>query len=94
ALGLLALAVNLYCAFILMPHRSGDSAHQGVWLSTRNDAIANIAIVIAAIATAFSGSIWPDVVVGLGIAAINIHAAVLIMMLAWSEWRGGVSAEG
>jgi Co/Zn/Cd efflux system component len=88
AIGLLALAVNVYCAFILLPHRKGDSAHQGVWLSTRNDAIANIAIVLAAVATAFSGSIWPDVVVGLGIAALNLHAAVLIAMLAWSEWRG------
>jgi Co/Zn/Cd efflux system component len=88
AIGLLALAVNLYCAFILLPHRKGDSAHQGVWLSTRNDAIANIAIVLAAISTAFSGSIWPDVIVGLGIAALNLHAAILIALLAWDEWRG------
>jgi Co/Zn/Cd efflux system component len=88
AIGLLALAVNLYCAFILLPHRKGDSAHQGVWLSTRNDAIANIAIVLAAISTAFSGSIWPDVIVGLGIAALNLHAAILITLLAWGEWRG------
>jgi Co/Zn/Cd efflux system component len=92
AIGLLALAVNLYCAFILLPHRTGDSAHQGVWLSTRNDAVANIAIVLAAIATAFTQSIWPDVIVGLGIAAINIHAAILILTLAWREWRGERSA--
>jgi Co/Zn/Cd efflux system component len=90
AIGLLALAVNVYCAFILLPHRKGDSAHQGVWLSTRNDAISNIAIVLAAVATAFSGSVLPDVVVGLGIAALNLHAALLIAALAWGEWRGGV----
>jgi Co/Zn/Cd efflux system component len=88
AIGLLALAVNVYCTFILLPHRKGDSAHQGVWLSTRNDAIANIAIVVAAIATAFTDSIWPDVVVGIGIAAINIHAAILIALLARREWNG------
>jgi Co/Zn/Cd efflux system component len=91
AVGLLALAVNVYCAFILLPHRKGDSAHQGVWLSTRNDAIANIAIVLAAVATAFLGSVWPDVVVGLGIAALNLHAAFLIALLAWREWTGRTS---
>jgi Co/Zn/Cd efflux system component len=90
AIGLLALAVNVYCAFILLPHRKGDSAHQGVWLSTRNDAIANIAIVIAAVITAFWTSVWPDVVVGLGIAALNLHAAFLITILAWKEWHGRV----
>jgi Co/Zn/Cd efflux system component len=92
AIGLLALAVNVYCAFILLPHRKGDSAHQGVWLSTRNDAIANIAIVIAAVITAFWTSVWPDVVVGLGIAALNLHAAFLITILAWQEWHGKVQS--
>jgi Co/Zn/Cd efflux system component len=61
-----------------------------VWLSTRNDAIANIAIVVAAVVTAFWDSVWPDVVVGLGIAAINLHAAALILLLAWKEWHGKV----
>ncbi len=92
AIGLLALAVNVYCAFILLPHRKGDSAHQGVWLSTRNDAIANIAIVLAAVITAFWTSVWPDVIVGLGIAALNLHAAFLIAILAWKEWHGKVPA--
>jgi Co/Zn/Cd efflux system component len=92
AIGLLALAVNVYCAFILLPHRKGDSAHQGVWLSTRNDAIANIAIVLAAVVTSFWASVWPDVVVGLGIAALNLHAASLIAMLAWKEWHGKIPA--
>jgi Co/Zn/Cd efflux system component len=90
AIGLLALAVNVYCAFILLPHRKGDSAHQGVWLSTRNDAIANIAIVLAAVVTSFWASVWPDVVVGLGIAALNLHAAGLIALLAWKEWHGKI----
>ena len=90
AIGLLALAVNVYCAFILLPHRKGDSAHQGVWLSTRNDAIANIAIVIAAVVTAFWTSVWPDVMVGLGIAVLNLHAAILIAILAWKEWHGKI----
>lgn len=88
AIGLVALAANVYCAFILLPHRRGDSAHRGVWYSTRNDAIANIAIVLAAVVTAFVDSVWPDVVVGLGIALMNLYAAFLIARLAWEEWRG------
>jgi len=88
AIGLLALGVNVYCAFLLLPHRKGDSAHQGVWLSTRNDAVSNVAIVLAAAVTAFWPSVWPDAVVGFGIAAMNLYAAALIAGLAWSEWRG------
>lgn len=96
AVGLLALGVNVYCAFILLPHRRGDSAHRSVWLSSRNDAVASIAIVLAAVVTSFWTSVWPDVLVGLGIVALNLHAAFLIAMLAWAEWRGGPSesAEG
>jgi Co/Zn/Cd efflux system component len=86
--GMLALLVNLYCAWLLLPHREGDSAHQGVWLSTRNDAIANISIVLAAVATAATGSLWPDVVVGVVIAGINVQAAILIALLAVREWSG------
>jgi Co/Zn/Cd efflux system component len=93
AIGLLALAVNVYCAFILLPHRKGDSAHQGVWLSTRNDAIANLAIVAAAVVTSFWVSVWPDVIVGLGIAALNLYAALLIAILAWKEWHGKIPSK-
>jgi Co/Zn/Cd efflux system component len=93
-IGLLALVVNVYCAWLLLPHREGDSAHKGVWLSTRNDAIANVAIVIAAGATAWTGSIWPDVIVGIAIAAINIQAAVLIAILAVQEWTGAGEGDG
>jgi Co/Zn/Cd efflux system component len=93
AIGLLALAVNVYCAFLLLPHRKGDSAHRSVWLSSRNDAISNVSIVLAAAVTAFWPTVWPDAVVGLGIAAINLHAAALIFILAWREWRGADQPE-
>jgi Co/Zn/Cd efflux system component len=91
--GLLALAVNLYCAKLLMPHRTGDSAHRSVWLASRADAIANASIVVAAGVTAWTGSIWPDVIVGIGIAAINIQAAILIAIIAAEEWSDGRDAD-
>jgi len=71
-----ALAVNLFCAFTLarFRHHSG-SLTKAAFLSARNDAFANIAIIAAGLATFVWRSIWPDVVVGLGIALMNLGAA-------------------
>jgi Co/Zn/Cd efflux system component len=74
--GLGALAINLGCAFILARFRhGGGSLTRAAFLSARNDAIANIAIIGAGLLTAVSNSLWPDVIVGLGIAAMNADAA-------------------
>jgi len=74
--GLGALAVNLSCAMLLARFRnSSGSLTRAAFLSARNDAYANIAIILAGLATAGSRSIWPDLVVGLGIAAMNANAA-------------------
>jgi Co/Zn/Cd efflux system component len=72
-----ALVVNLSCAFLLarFRHHSG-SLTRAAFLSARNDAFANIAIVFAGLVTAFLWpSAWPDIVVGLAIAALNADAA-------------------
>ena len=71
-----ALAVNLTCAFLLARYRhAGGSLSKAAFLSARNDALANIAIVAAGVVTAFAPSTWPDLIVGLGIAALNAGAA-------------------
>jgi Co/Zn/Cd efflux system component len=71
-----ALAVNLTCALMLARFRTqSGSLTKAAFLSARNDAYANIAIIAAGLVTAVTLSIWPDVVVGLGIAAINASAA-------------------
>jgi Co/Zn/Cd efflux system component len=76
ATGLGALAVNLFCAFLLVRFRHyAGSLSRAAWLSARNDALANLAIIAAGLLTAWKRSIWPDLVVGLGIAAINADAA-------------------
>lgn len=81
-----ALAVNLYCAFTLarFRHHSG-SLTKAAFLSARNDALANVAIIAAGAATLFTRSPWPDVVVGLGIAGMNIDAAKAVWTAAHSE---------
>lgn len=71
-----ALAVNLSCAFLLARVQAhSGSLSQAAFLSARNDALANIAIIFAALVTAYTHSGWADLIVGLGIAALNADAA-------------------
>ena len=71
-----ALIVNFVCARMLAPFRtSGGSLTRAAFLSARNDVIANVAIIIAGLLTALTASHWPDLIVGLAIAALNAGAA-------------------
>ncbi|MCB1937377.1 MAG: cation transporter [Nitrosomonas sp.] len=84
--GLGALVVNLGCAFLLTKfrHHSG-SLTRAAFLSARNDALANIAIIIAGLITLQWLSGWPDLIVGIGIAFLNIDAAKSVYKAARSE---------
>lgn len=88
--GLGALAINLFCAFLLARHRhSGGSLTRAAFLSARNDAFANLAIIAAGLVTALLWhSAWPDLIVGLGIAAMNADAAREVWNAARDEHRG------
>jgi Co/Zn/Cd efflux system component len=71
-----ALAVNLLCAFRLARFRAhSGSLTRAAFLSARNDAVANIAIIATAFMTLVWRSGWPDLIVGLAIAALNANAA-------------------
>ena len=71
-----ALAVNLTCALMLARYRDHHgSLTKAAFLSARNDALANVAIIAAGLATVAIDSAWPDLIVGLGIAAMNADAA-------------------
>lgn len=87
--GLGALAVNMTCALLLARYRDhSGSLTRAAFLSARNDALANIAIIAAGLATAFAWSTaWPDLIVGLGIAVINADAAREIWEAAREEHR-------
>lgn len=87
--GLGAMIVNIGCALVLAKfrHHSG-SLTKAAFLSARNDALANIAIVLAGIVTLYWVSGWPDLIVGLGIAAINLDAAKEVWEAATEEHAG------
>ena len=82
-----ALVVNLSCAFMLTKYRThGGSLTRAAFLSSRNDALANFAIIAAGLVTAFLWrSAWPDLIVGLAIAAMNADAAREVFTAAREE---------
>ena len=84
-----ALAVNLSCALMLARYRAhGGSLTRAAFLSARNDAFANIVIIAAGLVTAFLwSSAWPDLFVGLGVAALNADAAREVWTAAREENR-------
>lgn len=90
--GLGALAVNLSCALLLGRFRAASgSLTRAAFLSARNDALANVAIIGAGLVTAFLWrSAWPDLLVGLGIALLNADAAREVWEAAREERRAAV----
>jgi Co/Zn/Cd efflux system component len=90
--GLGALAINLSCAFLLAGFRAhSGSLTRAAFLSARNDCVANVAIIAAGFITAYTQSAWPDLVVGLGLAAMNADAARDVWKAAREEHRAADS---
>jgi Co/Zn/Cd efflux system component len=86
--GLGALAINSSCAFMLARFRAhSGSLTRAAFLSARNDTVANVAIIAAGFVTAYTHSAWPDLLVGLGIAAMNVDAAREVWRAARMEHR-------
>jgi len=84
AIGIVALLVNLTSAAVLSKFREGVRA---VWLFSRNDAIANVAVIFAAGLVAWTGEAWPDLAVAAVIAALFLHSAYEILRGAHTELR-------
>jgi len=86
--GVGALTINLLCAFMLVQFRAhSGSLTRAAFLSARNDVLANVAIIAVGFVTAYTLSGWPDLIVGLGIAAMNADAAREIWSAAREEHR-------
>lgn len=65
AIGLLALAANLASVVLLLRYKDGDANVRSVWLCSRNDAIGNVAVMLASLAVWFTATDWPDLLVAL-----------------------------
>ncbi|MGH1505427.1 MAG: cation diffusion facilitator family transporter [Acidimicrobiales bacterium] len=84
-MGLVALAGNTWAFVLLWRHRSDDINMTSTWLCSRNDLIANSAVLVAAALVWRLDSVWPDVVVGVAIAALFLRTAADVIRDARSE---------
>lgn len=85
--GAIALIVNVAAALVLIPHRTGDANVRAVWLFSRNDAIGNLAVVIAAALVYWTGMSWPDLLVAVLIAGLFLHSSWSIIRDARADLR-------
>ena len=84
-IGVLALLANVFTAVILYAFREGDSNMRSVWLCSRNDAIGNAAVILAAVGVFGTGSLWPDIIVAMIMASLGLTAGYQIMKQALAE---------
>src|SRR5689334_18593049 len=84
-IAVLALATNLASVLLLLRWRDGDANVRSVWLCSRNDAIGNVAVMLAALGVWGSGSGWPDIAVAAVMAGLFLTSSVKILRQAWGE---------
>jgi len=86
-IGSLALAANSLCLILLWSHRTEDVNMRSVWLCSRNDIIANWSVLLAAVGIGLTDSQWPDLLIGLGIAALFLHSSFRVIQDAARTYR-------
>lgn len=87
SVGFLALAVNLASVALLVRYKDGDANVRSVWLCSRNDAIGNVAVMIAAIGVWGTATAWPDLIVAGLMATLFISSSVQILSQGVREFR-------
>lgn len=87
--GALALVVNVTALAVLLNFRDGDSNMRSVWVCSRNDAIGNVAVILAGVAVYFFQSKYPDLIVAFVLAFLALQASREIISRAWDELRVG-----
>jgi len=91
-IGFLALAANLASVTLLMRYKDGDANVRSVWVCSRNDAIGNVAVMVAAAAVWSASSAWPDLAVAAVMAGLFLNSSAQILLQAWREARADASA--
>ena len=91
AIGSLALLANVGVAALLYAYRDGDANMRSVWLCTRNDALGNVAVMLAAVGVFGSGSAWPDLAVAVAMAGLAIAGGWSVVRQARGELKQSAS---
>ncbi|MDR3409103.1 MAG: cation transporter [Methylovirgula sp.] len=92
-IALLALAANAASVLLLMRYREGDANIRSVWLCSRNDAIGNVIVMLAALGVWDSHSAWPDLAVAAVMAGVFLTSSVQILRQAWAEYQAASAGE-
>ena len=87
--GFMALAANVASVLILIRYKDGDANVRSVWLCSRNDAIGNVAVMIAAIGVWGTATKWPDLIVAAVMAGLFLYSSLLILRQSIRELRTG-----
>ena len=85
AVGALALVANAFCVSLLWRHRADDINLRSTWLCSRNDLVANAAVLLAAGLVAWTGSLWPDLILGAAIAILFLRTAGSVLRESLAE---------
>jgi len=93
SVGLLAFVANVISALLLLKFRNGDANVRSVWLCSRNDAIGNIAVMLAAGGVFYTNSAWPDLIVAAIMAGLFLSSAFQIVRQSMTELKAGQMAD-
>lgn len=85
--GILALVINGFVAFLLFKFKDGDSNMQSVWLCSRNDAIGNLAVIVASVGVYYFSSKWPDLIVAMFMAYLSVSASYKVLLVVKREFK-------
>ncbi|MBK0328078.1 cation transporter [Rhodobacteraceae bacterium F11138] len=86
-IGAVALAANAACLVLLYAWRDGDANMRSVWICSRNDVIANLAVLAAALGVFGTGTGWPDIMVAAVMAVLAIQGSAIVVRQAIAELR-------
>ena len=86
---LLALAANVVSVVLLMRYRDGDANIRSVWICSRNDAIGNVAVMVAALGVWGTMTGWPDLIVAAILGGLFLNSSIKILRQSWREFRHG-----
>jgi Co/Zn/Cd efflux system component len=86
AMGIVALAANVVCLALLWRRRSDDINMRSAWTCSLNDVAGNVGVMLAAVGVALTWQAWPDIAVGMLIAALFVTSAVRVIREARRLW--------
>lgn len=78
-MGLVALVANITCLYLISAHREGEVHMRASWIFSKNDVIANLGVILAGVLVSWTGSRYPDLIIGLLVASVVVYGGLRIL---------------